>query len=208
MAATPPLVYNKTFSSSIYSKAIIYVPLESIDLYKSADYWKEFTTIRHSGYVEVKSISFDKATIEIEEGDTMKLAVTISPEDATDKTISWKSSDETIATVNDGVVTAIKPGNATITATSICTPAVTATCKIVVTKKYVSVTGIALDKTKAEMAEGETLKLTATISPDNATDKTITWTSSNESVVTVKDGTVTAVKEGKAIMSYTEIGCP
>ena len=201
MAATPPLVYNKTFSSSIYSKAIIYVPLESIDLYKSADYWKEFTTIRHSGYVEVKSISFDKATVEIEEGDTMNLAVTISPEDATDKTISWKSSDETIATVNDGVVTAIKPGNATITATSLCTPAVTATCKIVVTKKYVSVTGIALDKTKAEMAEGETLKLTATISPDDATDKTITWTSSNESVATVKSGTVTAVKEGKAIIT-------
>ena len=201
MAATPPLVYNKTFSSSIYSKAIIYVPLESIDLYKSADYWKEFTTIRHSGYVEVKSISFDKATVEIEEGGTMNLAVTISPEDATDKTISWKSSDETIATVNDGVVTAIKPGNATITATSLCTPAVTATCKIVVTKKYVSVTGIALDKTKAEMAEGETLKLTATISPDDATDKTITWTSSNESVATVNNGTVTAVKEGKAIIT-------
>ena len=175
--------------------------MESIDLYKSADYWKEFTTIRHSGYVEVKSISFDKATVEIEEGDTMKLAVTVSPEGATDKTISWKSSNETIATVNDGVVTAIKPGNATITATSICTPAVAATCNIVVTKKYVSVTGIALDKTKAEMAEGETLKLTATISPDDATDKTITWTSSNESVATVKNGTVTAVKEGKAIIT-------
>ena len=201
MAATPPLVYISTFSSSIYSKAIIYVPLGSIDLYKSADYWKEFTTIRHSGYVEVKSISFDKATVEIEEGDMMKLAVTVSPEDATDKTISWKSSNETIATVNDGVVTAIKPGTATITATSICTPAVTATCKIVVTEKYVSVTGIALDKTKAEMAEGETLKLTATISPDDATDKTITWTSSNESVATVNNGTITAVKEGKAIIT-------
>ena len=201
MAATPPLVYNKTFSSSIYTKATLYVPLESVDLYKTADYWKEFTTIRHRGYKEVKSITFDKTTYELEEGDTMKLAVTVSPEDATDKTISWKSSNETIATVNDGVVTAIKPCNATITATSHCTPAVTATCKIVVTKKYVSVTGIALDKTKAEMAECETLKLTATISPDDATDKTITWTSSNESVATVKNGTVTAVKEGKAIIT-------
>ena len=200
-AETPPAVYAHTFSSSIYTKATLNVPEGSADKYKAANIWKDFKTIRHIGYVEVESITFDKATYELEEGDTMKLAVTVSPEGATDKTISWTSSDETIATVNDGVVTAIKPGNATITAISLCTPAVTATCKIVVTKKYVSVTGIALDKTKAEMAEGETLKLTATISPDDATDKTITWTSSNESVATVNNGTVTAVKEGKAIIT-------
>ena len=200
-AETPPAVYANTFSSSIYTRATLKVPEPYVDKYKAANIWKDFKTIRYIGYVEVESITFDKATYELEEGDTMKLAVTVSPEGATDKTISWKSSNETIATVNDGVVTAIKPGNATITATSLCTPAVTATCKIVVTKKNVSVTGIALDKTKAEMAEGETLKLTATISPDDATDKTITWTSSNESVATVKNGTVTAVKEGNAIIT-------
>ena len=200
-AETPPAVYANTFSNSIYTKATLKVPEAYVDKYKAANIWKDFKTIRYIGYVEVESIKFDKATYELEEGDTMKLAVTVSPEGATDKTISWKSSNETIATVNDGVVTAIKPGNATITATSLCTPAVTATCKIVVTKKYVSVTGIDLDKTKAEMAEGETLKLTATISPDDATDKTITWTSSNESVATVKNGTVTAVKEGKVIIT-------
>ena len=149
--------------------------------------------------IEITSAN-DVRTVKVDE--TLQLTAKVYPETA-NQNVVWSSSDDSIATVNDGVVTAIKLGNATITATSICTPAVTATCKIVVTKKYVSVTGIALDKTKAEMAEGETLKLTATISPDDATDKTITWTSSNESVATATKNAVTAKKAGKAWITYT-----
>ena len=150
------------------------------------------------GEIPATGITLDKTTAELTEGETLTLIATVTPEDATDKTVTWTSSDETVATVANGVVTALKAGKVTITAKS---GEVSATCEITVNAKVIPATGIALDKTTAEMTEGETLTLPATVTPENATDKTVTWTSSDETVATVANGVVTALKAGKATIT-------
>jgi uncharacterized protein (TIGR02145 family) len=116
--------------------------------------------------------------------------------------VTWTSSDNSIATVaDDGVVSAVAAGAATITATA---GEQTATCAVTVTP--VAVTGISLDKTTLPLTIGETYTLTATVSPDNATDKTVTWTSSDNSVANVAGGVVTAVADGVATITATAGG--
>ncbi len=148
------------------------------------------------GYVEVSSITLNKSTIFLYEGDTETLTPTISPENATNKTISWSSSNKDVATVKDGTITAIKKGEATITAQA---GGKTAACTITVQTKKVSVTGVSLDNTSLSITEGDTKALKATVIPSNATDKTLSWSSNNTSVATVSSsGTVTAVAPGTA----------
>ena len=297
--------------------------------------------------VSVTGISLDKTEVTITEGGTETLTATVSPENATDKTVTWTSSDETVATVADGVVTAVAAGTATITATTVdgeytagcavtvesaapvsnptiivssananagetvdvtvslennpgialmrlyldydsnamtltnvadagvlgsqshsnnllskpyilywnngtATENFTATGAVVtltfaindsaasgdyaVTISYdnndddildvdfdavdfdvqngtisvaaienIAVTSVSIDKIETTITVGETETLTATVSPENATNKTVTWTSSDETVATVSDGVVTAVAEGKATITVTTV---
>ena len=148
--------------------------------------------------VAVTGITLDKATAEVTEGESLTLVATVAPDNATDKTVVWSSSDETVATVKDGVVTTLKAGEATITAKA---GEQTATCVVTVKAKVIAVTGITLDKATAEVTEGESLTLVATVAPDNATDKTVVWSSSDETVATVKDGVVTTLKAGEATIT-------
>jgi len=148
--------------------------------------------------IPVTGITLDKSTAELTEGETLTLVATVSPDNATDKTITWTSSDETVATVKDGIVTTLKSGEVTITAKS---GEQTATCQVTVKAKVIPVTGITLDKSTAELTEGETITLVATVAPDNATDKTVTWTTSDETVATVKDGIVTTLKSGEVTIT-------
>ena len=150
---------------------------------------------------EVTGITLSITELSMTEGDTTTLTATIAPENATDKSVTWTSSDEAVATVSaDGVVTAVKAGTATITVAS--SNGKTATCKVTVAAKIIEVTGITLSKTELSMTEGDTESLTATIAPENATDKSVTWTSSDEAVATVSaDGVVTAVKAGTATIT-------
>ena len=148
--------------------------------------------------IAVTGITLDKATAEVTEGESLTLVATVAPDNATDKTVVWSSSDETVATVKDGVVTTLKAGEATITAKA---GEQTATCVVTVKAKVIAVTGITLDKATAELIEGESLTLVATVAPDNATDKTVVWTSSDETVATVKDGVVTTLKAGEATIT-------
>ena len=148
--------------------------------------------------VNVTGIILDHVSAELTEGETVTLTATVSPDNATDKTVTWTSSDETVATVKDGVVTAIAAGKATITAKA---GNYIAACGVTVKAKIIHATNISLDKVSAELTEGETVTLTATVSPDNATDNTVTWTSSDETVATVKDGVVTAIAAGKATIT-------
>ena len=149
-------------------------------------------------FVAVTSVTLDKTKLEMTEGDEATLTATVKPDDATDKTVTWTSSDAAVATVKDGKVKAVKAGTATITATA---GEKTATCEVTVKKPFVAVTSVTLDKTKLELTEGGEYTLTATVKPDNATDKTVTWSSSNSAVATVKDGKVTAVKAGTATIT-------
>ena len=129
------------------------------------------------------SIKLDKTALSLAEGESATLTATVSPDNATNKTVTWSSSDKSVATVSSsGKVTAVKAGTAKITAKA---GDKTATCTVTVSEKVIAVTSIKLDKTSLSLTEGETATLTATVSPDNATDKTVTWTSSDKSIATV-----------------------
>lgn len=154
--------------------------------------------------VEVSSVSLNTATIEMIEGETFSLVATVLPKDAEYDGVMWASSNASVASVNSGTVTAVKEGTATITASA---GGKSSTCTVKVSAKVVTVTSITLDKTSLSMQVGETETITATVNPDNATDKSVTWGSSDVSVATVADGRVTAKKSGTAIITAKSGSC-
>ena len=140
--------------------------------------------------------------IEIIEGGSAALSVRVSPEAASDRAVSWSSSDRSVVTVDKtGTVQGLKPGTATVTATA---EGKSGTCAVTVKAKAVNVTEVTLDKTKLTLTEGETETLTATVKPDNADNRKVTWSSDKTEIATV-DGTgkVTAVKAGEAVITVT-----
>ena len=149
--------------------------------------------------VAVTGVSVD-ATASVNVGETTTLTATVSPDNATNKNVTWTSSDETIATVDaNGVVTGVAAGEATITVTSVADNTKTADCTVTVTT--VAVTSVSVDAT-ASVNVGKTTTLTATVSPDNATNKNVTWTSSDEAIATVDaSGVVTGVTAGTATIT-------
>ena len=149
----------------------------------------------------VSSVTLDKQNVEVVRGETVTLTATVAPEDADNKTLVWSSSDETVATVADGVVTTLKAGEAVITATATDGSNLSAAC--MVTVKPVLVSFITLDKFIAEVVRGETVTLTATVSPVDADNTALAWSSSDETVATVKDGVVTTLKAGEAVITAT-----
>ena len=151
------------------------------------------------GYVAVSSISLNKENLELVEGNSETLTATVSPNDATDKTVSWASSNDAVATVKDGTVSAVKEGEATITAKA---GEKTASCKVVVAKKIIPVESIELNKTVLELKKGESSTLTATVLPTNATNPEVSWSSSNSDIAKVdQNGKINAIAGGEAIIS-------
>ncbi len=152
--------------------------------------------------VAVTSVSLNKQTLSLVEGDSETLTATIAPSNATNKATTWKSSDASVASVdNSGKVTAVKAGSATITVTT-TDGSKTATCSVTVTTKTIEVNDVGLDKSEMEMVAGDSYQFIVTLKPDNASDKTLAWSSSDESVATVDNsGKVTAVSEGKATVT-------
>ena len=152
--------------------------------------------------VHVTGVSVSPATLSLVEGTSDQLRATVTPSDAANKSVSWTSSATAIATVdNTGKVTAVSAGTATITVKT-ADGGKTATCAVTVTTKVIPVTGISIEEgATAEVEEGKTVALTAKVQPDNATDKTLTWTSSNKAIATVADGVVTGVAAGQAVIT-------
>ncbi len=146
-------------------------------------------------------IALNKTSLSLRETETAQLTATVTPEDAEDRSVTWSSSDNSIATVNaEGVVTAIKEGTATITATTNDGSNLKATCTVKVS--IMPVASITLNITEKTLEEGETVNLTASVLPANASNKSLAWTSSDENVATVDaNGLVTAVKEGTATIT-------
>lgn len=149
--------------------------------------------------VYVTSISLNKTSATLDKGASVQLSASVSPSTATDKSVRWTSDNTSVATVSsNGLVTAKSAGNATITCRAQDGSGKYATCLITV-KEAVEPTSITLDKSKASLTEGETLQLTATVSPEDATDKAVKWTSDNTDVATVDgNGLVTAKSIGTA----------
>ena len=151
----------------------------------------------------VTSVTLDQSELAIERSFTAQLAATIAPEDADNRTVTWTSDNEEVATVDEnGLVTAVGIGEANITAIAADGSGVTATCKVTVSPKLV--TSVILDESELTIKKSFTTQLTATVAPDDAENLGLTWTSDNEEVATVdENGLVTAVGEGTATITAT-----
>ena len=151
--------------------------------------------------VPVTGVTLNKTTLGlVAGGDTATLVATVAPDNATDKTVTWESSDPNVATVENGVVTPIAAGEATITVTTVDGNK-TATCEVTVSAGEVDATAIELNKSETTLAVGKTETLTATLTPTGATS-TVTWVSSDTDVATVDtNGKVTAVAVGSATIT-------
>lgn len=131
-ALTPPTIPNQyyAFPTTTHSTAELLVPSESLSLYKSAWEWKEFTSISAIPILP-ESVFINKSTVSLKEGESVILSAEVLPEEATDKTVTWTSSDESVATVrSSGFVMAVKAGETTITATTV--NGLTDVCKVTV----------------------------------------------------------------------------
>ena len=149
--------------------------------------------------VAVSGVRLNKTSLSFTgTGSSQTLTATVSPSNATNKTITWSSSNTSVATVSNGVVKAVGFGTATITAKS--NNGKTASCSVTVNP--IAVSSVSLNKTSLSFTgTGSSQTLTATVSPSNATNKTLTWSSSNTSVATVSNGVVKAVGFGTATIT-------
>ena len=162
----------------------------------------DLTSTKPAAPVAVSSVGLNSTSITLKNIRNYKLTATVSPSNASNKTITWTSSNGNVAKVDqNGNVTAVNEGTATITAKS--NNGKTATCKVtVINPASVAVSSVGLNSTSITLKNIRNYKLTATVSPSNASNKTITWTSSNSNIAKVdQNGNVTAVNEGTATIT-------
>ncbi len=149
----------------------------------------------------VESFTLDKSSVTISKGRTTTLQAIITPKNATNKGVTWTSSNNDVATVNSkGKIKAKAVGYAVITAKSNDTGA-TATCKV---RVVYGVTGVTLDQSKLTLAVGKKQTLKATITPANASNKNLIWRTSNKNIVKVNStGLIKAIRPGTATITVT-----
>ena len=152
--------------------------------------------------ISVTGVTLNKTALNLVTGASESLVATISPSNATNKDVEWTSSNTNVATVDTtGKVTGVSAGSATITVKTKDGSKV-ATCNVTVKNPVISVTGVTLNKTALNLVTGASESLVATISPSNATNKDVEWTSSNTNVATVDTtGKVTGVSAGSATIT-------
>lgn len=153
--------------------------------------------------VAVSGITLNNSTLSLTTGQNFTLQAMLSPSNATNKEVTWESSDAGVAAVSkDGVVTAKKAGKATIVAKAADESGKYASCVVTVTEVKKEVTGVTLNKSSLNLGIGGSEVLSATVLPADATNKQVTWLSSTPSVATVsQSGVVTGVKEGTTQIS-------
>lgn len=151
------------------------------------------------------NVQLDKQAIGLVEGDSYTLKAIVNPSEAANKELTWSSSADAVATVDQtGKVVAVGEGTATITATCKAATSVKATCEVTVTKKAIPVTAVDLSEESLSMKPGETQTVEAVITPKDATDHDVTWTSDNPEVASVDaNGVITAIKGGVANITAT-----
>ncbi|MGX8727937.1 MAG: Ig-like domain-containing protein, partial [Lachnospiraceae bacterium] len=167
-----------------------YRPTEAVTLYAG---YKDDGTM-------VSKITLNKKTASVLIGKTVTLKATVAPKTALNKAVTWTSSNKSVATVSaKGVVKGLKKGTVTITAKAKDGSGVKATCKVTVKQP---VTKITLSKTQATVKAGKTLTLKATVKPDSAHNKAVSWTSSNKKVATVtQKGVVKGIAKGTTVIT-------
>lgn len=151
--------------------------------------------------VKIKEITLSKETLEIDVGKSETLLATIMPENATNKNLIWKSSNEDIAKVDEnGNVIGNNVGECIVSVSSEDENLV-AECKIKV--NAIQINSLSLDENNVTLGVGQEYLLIGSVSPSNATYKTFTWSSSNSDVLTVNNGKIKAISEGNAVVTIT-----
>lgn len=180
--------FDKNFSYNLVSYNAMMAKFPVRPVYESLD-----------GSIPVSSISLNKTELAMNVGDSETLTATVKPDDATDKTVTWKSSNASVATVDEnGKVTAIKGGSATITATA---GEKSASCSVSIQAATIKVTSVTLNKTSLTLAIGSSETLIATLNPSNA-NEAVHWGTTKPAIATVdSNGQVTGVKAGSATIT-------
>ena len=151
----------------------------------------------------VTSVTFDRDEAELTVGQSLTLVATVLPADADNPALEWASDKTDTATVADGVVTAVAPGTAKITATAKDGSGKKAECTITVVNPSKPVTSVTFDRNEAELTVGQSLTLVATVLPTDADNPALEWASDKTDTATVDDGVVTAVAPGTAKITAT-----
>ncbi len=192
------------FVESVPVNGTLFVPEYSLDYYQYSPTWENWLDIRPiNENIMVSSLSLDKTEISFKTTETAQLVATIGTDDATDKGILWRTSDDTIATVDEsGLVTAIAVGNATITALAADGSGIKAECMVTVNPTMVE--SISISGETSSLKKNRTLDLTASVLPATATNQNVVWSSSDSILATVdEDGVVTALLAGSVQITAT-----
>jgi len=163
-------------------------------------------SVTQAAAIPVTAVALNYSTESLTVGDTLQLTAKITPDNAANQSLRWSSSDTSIAAVSDsGLVTAKAAGTAVIIVTTV-DGGFTASCTLTVNPPAVAVTGIKLNTASATILVGDTFRLTATVEPANATNKSLRWSSSAETVATVSStGLVTGKAAGTALIIATTV---
>lgn len=159
----------------------------------------------NSQFVSITQIAISPSSVRLAVGETFNLEAQITPADATNKTINWSSTNSSVVTVDSyGQLTAKGVGSATIIASSQDGTNISATCNIEVFEPSVPISSITIVPVDITGKVGETYQLTATITPENASEKTLVWSSDNSTVASVdSDGLISLHTKGNAVIKAT-----
>lgn len=182
------------FSNQQYTNLPVYVPENALATYQATSIWKDFKKLKPLSELPVAAEIKLPASITIGQGDIYEMEATVLPENTFDKAVTWSSSNKLVAYVsNAGIVTGIGVGTAIITAT--CGD-VTATCEVAIKP---APSNIKLNYNSFTLGEGENFQLEATVLPEDAIDKPVIWSSSNNNVaIVLGTGLVIAREKGVA----------
>ena len=165
-----------------------------------------------AGSAAVESVAINEGeTVAMFKGETKQLTCTVNPPNASEKTVVWsvtEGADVVSVNADTGEVTALRPGSATVTVTSRSDAAKTASCTVTVRE---AVTAVRLNRDSLRLTltgDGKTETLTAAVEPQEATDRTVRWTAVPDGIVSVENGTVTALKAGTATVRAESVSNP
>lgn len=192
------------FPSEVVTNGTLFVPEGYEDDYTYSATWEDWMNIKPlTENVLVSSITLSQTEANMKATETLPLSATVGSENAVNKSLIWKSSNEAIATVSaEGVITANAVGNATITAIAADGSGVKATCDITVVPTLAE--SISLDQPTLTLKKKRTAHLVATISPVTTTNKSLTWKSDNPKIATVdNEGNVKTLTAGETTIKVS-----
>jgi uncharacterized protein YjdB len=191
-------VNSVSFTPTLGETCDIYISVSDAD-----DRNKGAYSSRIPVYIYATGIELNTAAVTLDIGKQTQLTPTISPSSGTLKTVTWSTNDSSVATVDvSGLVTAVGEGKATITASTVDGSGLRADC-VVTVNPPIPVESVKISGSSSPLAVGGRLQLTASVLPENATYKNITWTTDKPGVATVQDGLVTGVSKGTAVITAT-----